>query len=282
MGPAVPGEGRVRILLTTLAIAGGGYLLLCLLLYLLQERMLFLSGIPGRTLEATPQLLGFAYDDVTIETADGVPIHGWYVRADDPRGTILFLHGNAGNISHRLDSIAIFNELGFDTFIFDYRCYGQSGGSTSEEGTYVDAESAWLYLVEQRGVAPHDIVIFGRSLGGAIASWLAARYDAGGVIVESSFTSAADMAASLYPFLPARYLVRLKYPADEYITHARSPVLVVHSRDDEIIPFHMGEALYEAAPEPKELLELSGDHNTGFIMNRVRYTEGLSRFLSNR
>lgn len=270
----------MRILLTTLAIAGGGYLLLCLLLYLLQERMVFLSRIPGRTLEATPQLLGLAYDDVTIETSDGIPIHGWYVHADDPRGTILFLHGNAGNISHRLDSIAIFNELGFDTFIFDYRGYGQSGGSTSEEGTYVDAESAWLYLVEQRGVAPHDIVIFGRSLGGAIASWLAARYDAGGVIVESSFTSAADMAASLYPFLPARYLVRLKYPADEYIAHARSPVLVVHSRDDEIIPFHMGEALYGSAPEPKELLELSGDHNTGFYMNRVRYTEGLSRFLS--
>lgn len=270
----------MRLLVTTLAIAGGGYVLLCLLLYLMQERMVFLSGIPGRMLEATPQRLGLEYDDVTVQTADGVSIHGWYVHAEDPRGTVLFLHGNAGNISHRLDSIAIFTELGFDTYIFDYRGYGQSGGTTSEDGTYLDAEAAWHYLVEQRGLAPDSIVIFGRSLGGAVASWLAARYDAGGVIVESAFTSAADMAASLYPFLPARYLVRLRYPAADNIARSLSPVLIVHSRDDEIIPFSMGEALYEAAPAPKELLELSGDHNTGFFMNRSRYSEGLSRFLS--
>jgi fermentation-respiration switch protein FrsA (DUF1100 family) len=263
-----------------LAIAVIAYVLLGVMLHVMQERMVFLAGLPGRALEATPRDVGFEFDDVHVETADGVLLHGWYVHAQEPRGTVLFLHGNAGNISHRLDSIAIFRDLGFNVFIIDYRGYGRSEGRPSEQGTYRDAEAAWQHLVAARGEAPASIVIFGRSIGGAVAAWLAARHRAAALIVESSFTSAVDMARRLYPFMPVRLLSRLDYPVVDYLASVASPVLIVHSRDDEIIPFAMGKALYEAAPAPKAFLELSGDHNMGFLLSLDRYREGLGRFIA--
>ncbi len=269
----------MRTIASLIAIVMTAYVMLGVVLYVMQERMVFLAGLPGRALEATPQRLGFAYDDVSLETADGISLHGWYVYAPESRGTVLFMHGNAGNISHRLDSIAIFCDLGFDTFIFDYRGYGQSEGKPSEKGTYRDAEAAWQYLVDERGQDAETIVIFGRSIGGAIAAWLAARRKAAALIVESSFTSAVDMAAHLYPFMPVRLISRLKYPVIEHVARAESPVLIVHSRNDEIIPFAMGKALYEAAPVPKSFLELSGDHNMGFLLSLDRYREGLEKFI---
>ncbi|NIV18470.1 MAG: alpha/beta fold hydrolase [Woeseiaceae bacterium] len=242
--------------------------------------MVFLAGLPGRALEATPRDMGFDFDDVRLETADGVSLHGWYVHVPESRGTVLFLHGNAGNISHRLDSIAIFRDLGFDVFIIDYRGYGQSEGKPSEEGTYRDAEAAWQYLVDERSDDPARIVIFGRSIGGGVAAWLAARHRAAALILESSFTSAIDMAAHLYPFMPVRLISRLKYPVVDYVAGVECPVLIVHSRDDEIIPFFMGKALYEAAPTPKTFLELRGDHNMGFLLSLDRYREGLETFIT--
>jgi len=201
------------------------------------------------------------------------------VPAADAAGVVLFLHGNAGNISHRLDSIEIFHQLGLDVLIIDYRGYGESTGSPGEAGTYTDAQTAWDYLVGERGIAPGRIVVFGRSLGGAVASWLAARTTPAAVILESCFTSGPDMAARLYPFLPARLITRLKYPVREYVTHISSPLLVVHSQQDEIIPFDMGETIFAAAPEPKEMLVISGDHNGGFLLNRERYQATINAFL---
>ena len=269
----------MRTIASLIAVVTTAYVLLGVVLYFMQERMVFLAGLPGRALEATPKDAGFEFDDVRLETADGVSLHGWYVYAPESRGTVLFLHGNAGNISHRLDSIAIFRDLGFDTFIIDYRGYGQSEGKPSEEGTYRDAEAAWQYLLAERGKDPANIVIFGRSIGGAIAAWLAARHKAAGLIIESSFTSAVDMAAHLYPFMPVRFISRLKYPVIDYVTGVECPVLIVHSRDDEIIPFAMGKALHDAAPEPKAFLELRGDHNMGFLLSLDRYREGLEKFI---
>lgn len=270
----------MRTIASLIGVAAALYVLLLVTLYVFQERMVFLAGLPGRALEATPQDAGFGYADVRLETSDGVSLHGWYVDAPDPRGTVLFLHGNAGNISHRLDSIAIFNELGLDTFIIDYRGYGQSEGKPSEDGTYRDAEAAWNYLVAERGLDPAHIVVFGRSIGGGVAAWLAARRRPAALIVESSFTSAADMAARLYPFFPARLLSRLRYPVADYVASATCPVLIVHSRNDEIIPFDMGRSLYERAPEPRAFVELSGDHNSGFLLSRDRYMRGLATFLA--
>ena len=268
----------MRTIATLIAIAAACYVLLGVVLYFMQERMVFLAGLPGRALEATPRYAGFDYDDVNLETTDGLSLHGWYVYAPDSRGTVLFLHGNAGNISHRLDSIAIFHELGLDTFIIDYRGYGQSEGKPSEEGTYRDAEAAWQYLVTQRGKDPERIIMFGRSIGGGVAAWLATRHKAAALIVESSFTSAVEMAAHLYPFMPVRLISRLQYPVADYVARAECPVLIVHSRDDEIIPFAMGKALYEAAPAPKAFIELAGDHNDGFLLSRDRYREELAKF----
>jgi fermentation-respiration switch protein FrsA (DUF1100 family) len=270
----------MRTIAMLIAAAISFYVLLGVLLFLMQERMVFLANLPGRQLEATPRDAGFDYVDVSMKTADGISLHGWYVYAPNPRGTVLFLHGNAGNISHRLDSIAIFHELGLDTFIIDYRGYGQSEGKPGEEGTYRDAEAAWEYLVTERGQDPARIVVFGRSLGGGVAAWLATRHKAAALIVESSFTSAVDMAAHLYPFMPVRLISRLQYPVADYVARAESPVLIVHSRNDEIIPFAMGEALYAAAPAPKAFIELAGDHNNGFFLSRDRYREQLGKFVA--
>ena len=276
----IPPGSAVRTIASLITIVVTVYVLLGVVLYFMQEKMVFLAGLPGRALEATPRDAGFEFDDVRLETADGISLHGWYVHAPGSRGTVLFLHGNAGNISHRLDSIAVFRELGLDTFIIDYRGYGQSEGKPGEEGTYRDAEAAWQYLVTQRGENPARIIIFGRSIGGGVAAWLAARHKAAALIIESSFTSAVDMAARLYPFMPVRLISRLKYPVADYVARVECPVLIVHSRDDEIIPFAMGKALYEAAPAPKAFLELRGDHNMGFLLSLDRYREGLDRFIT--
>jgi fermentation-respiration switch protein FrsA (DUF1100 family) len=270
----------MRVLYNVLTAAAIVYVALAVLLYLFQNRMVFLANMPGRALTATPGDAGMAFEDVQFAAGDGTRLHGWYIPADAPRGTVLFFHGNAGNISHRLDSIAIFHALGLDVFIFDYRGYGRSAGRPGESGTYQDARGAWDYLVGERGIDPRGIVIFGRSLGGAVGAWLAAREQPAAVILESCFSSAEDMARRLYPFMPVKLITRLHYPVVEYAAGFRNPLLVVHSRDDEIIPFRMGQAIHAAAPGPKALLEIHGDHNNGFIMSQDRYVPALDTFIS--
>jgi uncharacterized protein len=279
----------MRALFGLLALLAGIYVLLGAMLYLLQGSMVYLANLPGRALDATPADIGLDHEDVYIDTADGERLHGWYVPAATndaagPRGVLLFFHGNAGNISHRLESIAIFNHLRLDVLIVDYRGYGRSSGKPTERGTYRDAQASWDYLVGARGIEPGRIVVFGRSLGGAVGAWLASEAPPAAtpaaVIIESSFSSGADMARRLYPIFPARLLTRLKYPVTDYAARLRCPLLVVHSRDDEIVPFAMGRAIYDAAPGPKSFVELRGDHNAGFWISRESYTAGLERFLS--
>ncbi|MEE8496447.1 MAG: alpha/beta hydrolase, partial [Xanthomonadales bacterium] len=219
------------------------------------------------------------YEAVSLTTTDDERLHAWYVPAANSRGVVLFFHGNAGNISHRLDSIEIFHQLGLDTLIIDYRGYGQSTGKTTEQGTYLDAQAAWSYLVDERGIAANRIIVFGRSLGGAIGAWLGAQHTPAAVIIESSFTSGVDMARRLYPFLPVRLITRLRYPVAEYASHLDCPVLVVHSRNDEIIPFAMGRSIYAAVKQRKSFLELRGDHNNGFFISRRDYVAGLDGFI---
>jgi uncharacterized protein len=247
-------------------------------LWFRQESMLFLPNIPSRQHMATPDDIGLPYEALRIGTADGEQLDAWFIPARQERAVLLFFHGNAGNISHRLDSLRIFHGLDLSVLILDYRGYGQSTGRPTEQGTYEDARAAWRYLVEERGVPADRIVLFGRSLGGAVATWLAAEHPPAGLIVESTFRSVPDLAAEIYWFLPVRQLARLEYPAEELISTVQAPVLVVHSREDEIIPFRHGEALHAAARRPKQLLELSGGHNTGFLLSERRYVEGLDAF----
>ncbi len=256
-----------------------GYGAMLLYVYLAQARLLYLPDFAGDDLIATPDRLGLGYEDVSLLASDGVELHGWFVPAGDARGTVLFMHGNAGNISHRLESIERFNRLQLNVLIFDYRGYGRSGGKPTEEGTYRDARAAWRYLVDSQGIAPGSIVIFGRSLGAAIAARLATETAPAALIVESGFTSVPDAAAGIYWFLPVRLLSRFQYDAREAIQKISCPVLVVHSRDDEIIPFTHGQALYESAPRPKSFLELTGGHNEAIFMSGPRYEQGLQAFL---
>jgi uncharacterized protein len=259
-------------LILLVACAGFG-----VMVYLLQSSLIYL---PARELVATPRDRGLVYRDVALVAADGVKLHGWFVPAEGARAVILYCHGNGGNISHRLDMLSLFHRLGFGTLIFDYRGYGHSQGKPSEQGTYRDASAAWRYLVEEQHYDPGAVVLFGRSLGGAVAAELAQHQRAGALILEGAFTSIKDMARELYPFLPIQLLMRFSYNTRTYVARARSPVLVVHSEDDEIVPFRHGQALYEAAPDPKEFLAIRGSHNEGFMMTGQRYEQGLMSFLS--
>lgn len=247
--------------------------------YFMQGRMLYLPNLPGRTLSTTPGSIGLGYDDVSIETSDGETLHGWFIAGTSTQ-VLLFFHGNAGNISHRLESIRQFQELGLSVLIIDYRGYGQSTGRTTEKGIYRDAEAAWQYLIGGRGMDASDIIIFGRSLGASVASWLAARHQPSALIIESSFTSVPDIAKDLYPWLPARWLSRLSHATRDHVRDVKCPVLVVHSRDDEIIPFKHGEAIYASANEPRTLLVLRGTHNNAFLWDKAAYMDGLGKFLA--
>lgn len=266
------------IVLAAMALAVYG--VLAGLLYVMQSRLLYLPSVAGRELAATPAEVGLAWEDVELTTADGVRLHGWYLPAPSgARQTVLFFHGNAGNISHRLDTLETFHQLGLATLIIDYRGYGKSEGSPSESGLYRDAEAAWRHLTQERGVEPERVVAFGRSLGAPVTAHLAAQRRVGGVVLESAFTSMPDVAAELYPIFPVRALARIEYPTREFLARVDAPVLVIHSPDDETIPFRHGQTLYEAAPEPKRFLRIEGDHNTGFRHSGDLYTEGLRDWL---
>ena len=260
-----------------LSIVVAVYAVLCVALYLFQSRMVY---FPVAELWATPQTAGLAYEDVYLEAGDGNRVHGWFIPAAEPGGlTLLFLHGNAGNISHRLESLRIFHLLGLSTLIIDYRGYGQSGGRPSEANSYEDALLAWRHLTEARGIASERIVVFGRSLGAGVAAWLAREVDPAGLILESPFRSVPALAADVYPMFPVRYLARIHYDTLSRVPGLACPVLVAHSPGDEIVPFAHGRAVFEAAPEPKRFLEMRGGHNDGFLVTGRDYYEALRAFL---
>lgn len=245
-------------------------------MYLAQPGMIF---FPRAALDATPQDWGLEYEDVNFHTKDGVKLHGWFIPRSGSKRVLLFFHGNAGNISHRGESVAIFHRLGLNVFIIDYRGYGASAGKPSELGLYRDARAAWRYLTVDRGFAPSQIVIFGRSLGGVVAAKLASQERAGALILESSLSSAKDAAREIFPLLSWLVILRYELDAAKYVRSVRSPVLVLHSADDEILPYHLGRKLFDAAPAPKRFVELRGGHNEGFILSQPDYERALGEFL---
>jgi len=275
----IAGSDIGRSLLTAALVALGIYLLLTVLLYAFQSRLVY---VPYRKLVATPADVGLTYREVAFTTEDGVRLSGWLVPAREPRGTVLFCHGNAGNISYLLETIGVFHRLELNALVFDYRGYGQSEGSPSEQGTYLDAEAAWNFLVQEKGTAPEEIIVCGRSLGGPIAAWLARQRRPAALFLEATFTSAPDLGRHLYPIFPARLIARFNYNTLAYVSQVECPVLVVHSRDDRLIPFSHGRRLYEAADEPKTFLEIRGGHNDGFEVSEALYREGVEGFISDR
>src|SRR5262245_45732505 len=267
----------MRALASLLGLIAVAYGLIVLLVYARQSRLLFL---PTRSLDATPRDIGLDHEELYFTTSDQVRLHGWWIPAPNARHALLFMHGNAGNIAGRLPSIRLFHDLGLNVFIFDYRGYGQSVGNPDERGTYRDARAAWDTLIA-RGIAPAQIVVFGRSLGGAIAANLAAEVrEAGALIVESRFTSAPDLAATLYPWLPARAMLRFEYDTRARLRERTCPLLIVHSDEDELIPYAHALGLYEGASPPKTMLTMHGGHADGFLTSGGLYRTGLAAFLS--
>ena len=254
------------------------YLILVLLVFWGQSRLIYFPGI-GREIIAEPSQIGLAYEPVKILTSDQQTLIGWFLPVVEARATVLFFHGNAGNISHRLDYLSMFNRLGYNTLIFDYRGYGQSSGKPSESGTYQDAMATWRFLTEEKSIAPSDIVLFGESLGGAVASWLAAQKKPGLLILASTFTSVPDLAEEIYPFLPVRQIARFEYNTLENLQAVVCPVLIAHSPQDEIVPFTHGQNLFQSASEPKQFLPLQGGHNDGFIFMREEWIMALGEFM---
>lgn len=253
-----------------------GYAAILLVVYFLQSSMVY---HPFSTITATPADLGYQFEDVYFETEDDVQLHGWFIPSDSTGLTVLYFHGNAGNISGRLETIQLLHRMGLNLFIFDYRGFGQSKGIPTEEGTYRDAKAAWNYLRSERGIAESEIVIMGRSLGGSVGAWLAARKNPAASIIETTFTSAADLGAELYPWLPVRWIIKYDYNTLENIQKINSPIFMSHSRADQVVPYHHSKTLFEAANEPKIFLELEGTHGSGFLETGAKYRNELQSFL---
>ena len=264
-------------MITTVFAITLGYGAIVGLAFAFQDQLLFQ---PTSRLLATPDAAGMAYETVRMSTDDGETLHGWWIpAADDARGTLLFFHGNAGNISGRLESVQQFHQLGLNVLIVDYRGYGQSTGSPSEEGIYTDAAACWQHLTEERGLPPNEIVVFGRSMGGGAATWLAARHRPAAVILESVFTNVPDIGAHHYSFLPVRALATNQFDNESRVAEIDAPKLFIHSREDRVVPFKLGRRVYEAASEPKQFLEIEGGHNDGFLVSAEEYLRTIDDFL---
>ena len=226
------------------------------------------------------QVSGLPLEDVWFQTEDGVRLFGWYLSAPASTAVLLWCHGNAGNIVHRLDNLARLHRIGVSVFLFDYRGYGRSQGRPSEEGLYRDAQAAYGHLTQARGIPSKRLVVLGRSLGAAVATQLASIRPAAGLILESAFPSVEAVARHYYFGLPVHWLLGSRFPLEERLKDVHVPVLVIHGALDEIIPFELGQRVFEAANKPKEFYAIpNADHNNVYIVGGNSYFERLKRFI---
>jgi hypothetical protein len=247
-------------------------------LVILEKRLIYL---PMRDHDVTPQALGLPGEELALAAEDGVRLHGWFLPVADSRLTFLVSHGNAGNVSHRLDrALLIRSRLGADVLLYDYRGYGRSEGSPDEAGTYRDARAAYRYLTETRGLAASRIVLFGESLGSAVALELAVEHPCCALVLESPFTSIPDMAQEVFPFLPLRPFLRTRYDSLSRVARLSVPLLVLHGDRDTTVPFAMGQRLFQAAPGPKRFHVIKGaGHNDTYLVGGDAYWRALAEFL---
>lgn len=236
---------------------------------------------PSATVALTPREAGIDFEDVHFAARDGVLLNGWYIPHREARSTLVWFHGNAGNIGHRVENIKLLHDkVKVNIFIFDYRGYGRSQGRASEPGTYLDAEAA-LELVSKRfGADPKRIILFGRSLGAAVAAEMALHFQSQGLILESPFASVREMARAILPLLPIGPLLKTRYDTEEKIRKIKTPLLVLHGDRDEVVPFAQGKIVFAAAPEPKTFFTISGaGHNDTYRVGGDRYFEQLKNFI---
>lgn len=261
-----------------------GLLLAVLLLRVFEDRLVFFP-VPASSADMKPADVGLQAEEVFLATSDGVRLHAWLAPTKEGRAaalapTILYFHGNAGNLSDRLETIAFLRTLPANVLAVDYRGYGQSEGRPSEEGVYRDAEAAYDYLTRERGVAPERIVVLGQSLGTAVAVDLATKRPVAGLILESGFPSAPRLAQRALWLPGLRFVIRARFDSAAKLKQIHVPVLVAHCRQDPVIPYEMGEELYAAASQPKTFVSYPGNcHEPLYIIDPTDYAAKLRAFL---
>jgi fermentation-respiration switch protein FrsA (DUF1100 family) len=234
---------------------------------------------PYKEIPETPANLGSTYEETNFKTADGKLLNGWFVPAKDAKTTVLYCHGNAGNIYNRLHKVKFFHEMGVNFFIFDYRDYGKSIGKPSEQGLYKDAQAVYDYIVSRGDVDKNKIVVYGKSLGGPVAADLCLHREITTLILEGSFVSVVLRAQKLYPFLPMKFLITQKYDAMAKVKDIHIPKLIAYARQDEVISFRHGEVLFNAAADPKQFLSFDGSHNDDVYTTSIAYKDFLLNFI---
>lgn len=234
---------------------------------------------PLKEINSTPRDWGLSYEPITLRLKDNTNIAAWYIPHPQANKTVLFFHGNGGNMSHRASSVSVFHKLKLNVLIIDYPGYGESDGIPTEQGLYQSAGAAWEFLISDKKFNNDNVIIFGRSLGGAVAVDLASRVKAGALILESTFTSADDMADIIFPLLSRFLYLRYSFDSQSKIKDVSSPLLVIHSPEDEMIPYVLGKKLFEQATSNKQFLQISGGHNHGFIKSMSSYQKTLNHFI---
>lgn len=256
-----------------------GLLVIAVMLYRFEHSQVY---HPTHDAEYTPDDVGRPAEEVWLRTSDSHRLHAWFFPADksSPRArfAMLFCHGNGGNLTSRPGYYRAILETGVSLLAFDYRGYGRSEGEPSEAGTYTDASTAYSSL-RARGFAPEHILVWGESLGGGIASNLAATERVGGLVLQSTFTSIPDIGAELFPWLPVKLISRIKYDTLSRLPQITCPVVVMHSRADTTIRIWHGEKNFAATREPKAFVEIGGDHNDALLANRPAYVAGAEKLL---
>lgn len=265
---------QARTVITTLAVIGALYVGICALAWAFQDRLVWFPGPPPAT---DPGRYGLEFEDVTLTTSDGVDLHAWFLPGTTP-ATVLISHGNGGTIENVIPLAKGFRDMGASVLVYDYRGYGKSAGNPTEEGTYLDAEAAFDWLIA-RGNEPGDIIAYGHSLGGAVTVALATRRPLKRMIVENTFTSLADVGAKAYPFLPVRLLSRIHYDSVADAPDVRASALVIHSPGDELIPIELGRRLFDALGGDKAYLPTAGGHNDGGFLLKSEWRNQVHRFI---
>ena len=259
----------VVLLVWTVLVAG---------LLVRERRFIF---FPSRVLEAKPTDYGLNAEEFPVVSADGTALHGWWIHGQGER-VLIWYHGNAGNISHRLETARVFVErLGFDIVLVDYRGYGLSEGTPEETGLYMDGLAIYDATI-RRGFDPERLVLFGRSLGAAVAVEVALHRPAAGLVLETPFRSVRAMARSMYPFVPS-FLIRTRLDNERKISQIRMPKLILHGDRDNLVPISHGRTLFELALPPKRFFEIPGaSHNDTHVVGGREYFEAWEQFLSDR
>jgi len=272
------GSGR-RILnfLLTFVLA---YVVALFLIRVFESHFIFFPNVPDR-LAGDWNPRGLGAEDVWISSMDGTRLHAWWIPGKNARYTFLAFHGNAANIANRADVYRFLANTPANVLAVEYRGYGKSEGKPSESGIYRDADGAYRYLIEKKGIPPEQIISFGQSLGTAFATHLAAKEKVAGLVLEAPFPSASVVARKAFWFLPGiSLLVYGQFDTGSAIQNVTAPVMVVHCTQDPVIPFEMGEAVFQSARSPKVFVKIEGYcHEEASLISPAHYSRALADFL---